>query len=317
MPNRNKGRGFTPRVVSDVTTTHGQVIKEFLDRLTAEVDDNDPASLLRAMQNLTTGSRAALLEFERRSGELYHRAIVRKFRSDIERLWSAGFLEGYAKNLIDAFAKQERLEKAIIGYFEKSHYHVGRSQSFAVPVFPEGYTDAQISCLREVLQHYGVSAVDTHAHFECDISNEFLSQYDEREVCNRKPPPTRSYALCGVHGGKDTPDHSAKDSLEYFETHHRLALTFKEALSLYTAHPRFLREQERVILLGEQYPSGKYVFIASPQKGRYLSIGLTSLDAADEVYLPVAIPLHSFHAGNPLLRYGKPSAAALVVDKHL
>lgn len=317
MKSKNKGRGFTPRVVTDVTTTHGQVITNFLDSLMEGVDDNDPASLLRAYQNLVTGSRAAMLEFERRTGEQYHRAIVQKFRSDTERLWNAGFLQGYTRNLDEALTKQERLEKSIIGYFEKSHYHVGRSQSYAVPVCPEGYIDEQIECLREVLERSGMSAVEVSEDFICNVSDEFLVQYPEREVCNRKRPPAHFYALCGVHGGKDTPDHSAKDSLEYFELHNRLALTFKEALSLYTAHPRFLREQERVVLLGEQYPSGKYAFIASPQKGRLLSIGLTSLDAADEIYLPATHSPHCFHGGNPLPRYGKPSAAAQVADTHL
>jgi hypothetical protein len=216
---------------------------------------------------------------------------------------------------MEAFAKPESLEKAIIAYFERSHYHVGRSQRFAIPIFSEGHTDPQIECLREVLQRYGVRAQDSQEHFALDMSNEFSSQYDERKVCHREQPPSRPYALCGVHGGKDTPGHSAKDSLEYFVEHHRLPLTFKEALSLYTAHPRFLREQGRVLLLGEQYPSGKYAFISSG--GRCFSIGLTSLEAADEVYAPVALSPHSFHGGNSLPRYGKPSAAALVVDKHV
>jgi hypothetical protein len=308
------GNGFKPRVVSDVTKEHGGDIEEFLARLTAKIDIKDTDSLLRAYQNLVTGSRAAMLEFERRMGDRYHRAIVRKFRSDIERLWNSGFLVGYARNQMEALAQPLPLEKAIIAYFQTSHYHVGRSQRFAIPVFPEGYKDTLVSCLRDVLQRYGVSVVDTQKHLDLDISSEFLSQYDKREVCHRKSPPSRPYALCGVHGGKDTLQHSAKESLDYFEAHHRLPFTFKEALSLYTAHPRFLREQERVILLGERYPSGKYAFISSG--GRCLSIGLTSLEAADEVYLPVAIPPHSFHGGNSLLRYGKPSAAALVVDKH-
>jgi hypothetical protein len=216
---------------------------------------------------------------------------------------------------MEAFAKPESLEKAIIAYFEKSHYHVGRSQRFAIPVFSEGHTDTQIGCLREVLQRYGVRVQDSQEHFNLNISNEFSSQYDERKICHRQQPPSRPYALCGVHGGKDTPGHSAKDSLDYFVEHHRLPLTFKEALSLYTAHPRFLREQERVLLLGEQYPSGKYAFISSGV--RCLSIGLTSLEAADEVYTPVAMPPYSFHGGNTPPKYGKPSAAALVVDKYL
>jgi hypothetical protein len=317
VANSNDDSGFKPRVVSDVTNKHGEDIKEFLDRLTVGVDNKDPDSILRAMQNLTTGSRAALLEFERCMGERYYRAIVRKFRSDIERLWNVSFLQGYAKNQLEALAKLEPLEKAIIAYFQTSHYHVGRSQRFAIPVFPEGYMDTQISCLKEVLQRYGVSVVDTQQHFDLDISSEFLSQYDEREISHRRSPPSRPYALCGVHGGKDTPQHSAKASLEYFEAHHRLPFTLKEALSLYAAHPRFLREQERVILLGEQYPSGKYAFIASPQKGRYLQIGLVSIEAADEVYLSANISPHSFHGVNSFLYYGKPSSAALMVDKHL
>lgn len=314
MANGKKSNGFQPRVVKDVTTKYGVVIEEFLARFTSEVNEQDPDSLLRAMQNLTTGSRAAMLELERQMGDRYHRAITRKFRSDISRLWDSGFLEGYAVNQLGALAQVEPLEKAIIAYFQKSHYHVGRSQRFAIPVFPEGYTHAQVVCLREVLQRYGVSAVDTQQYFGLDISSEFLTQYDERVVYHRKQPPSRTYALCGVHGGKDTPEYSTKDSLEYFEEHHRLPLTFKEALSLFTAHPRFLREQECVLLLGERYPSGKYAFLASPQKEKCLIIGLTSLDAADEPYLPSAIPPHSFHGGNSLPKYGKPSAAALVVD---
>jgi hypothetical protein len=309
------GNGFKPRVVSDVTREHGSDIEEFLGRLTAKIDTKDSDSLLRGYQNLVTGSRAAMLEFERRMGDRYHRAIVRKFRSDIERLWNSGFLVGYAKNQIEALAQPEPLEKAIIAYFQTSHYHVGRSQRFAIPVFPEGYRDTQIACLRDVLQRYGVSIVDSQLHFDLDISSEFLSQYEEREVCNRKSPPSRPYALCGVHGGKDTPNHSVEDSLEYFEAHHRLPFTFKEALSLYTAHPRFLREQERVILLGEEYPSGKYAYISSG--ARCLQIGLVSLESADAVYAHATLSPHSYHGGIPLPYYGKPSAAALVVDKHL
>ncbi len=317
MSDGNDGNGFKPRVVSEVTATHKSIIDEFLVWLTGEVDSKDPDSLLRASQNLVTVSRAAMLEFEQRMGDRYYRAIIRKFRSDSERLWNAGFLQGYAKNQLEALAKLEPLEKAITAYFRKSHYRVGRSQRFAIPVFPEGYMDTQVECLRQALGRFGVSVVDADQYFALDISHEFLKQYDERSVWSRKQPPSRPYALCGVHGGKDTPDHSAKDSLEYFEEHHRLPLTFKEALALYTAHPRFLREQDRVILLGEQYPNGKYAFIASPQKEKNLHIGLVSLSSADEIYMPVALSPHSFHGGNDLPYYGKPSAAALVVDKHL
>lgn len=316
MANGSNGNGFKPRVVSDVTKKYGKAIKDILDSVTAEVDNKDFDSILRSSQDLVTVSRAAMLEFERRMGDQYHRAIIQKFRSDISRLLDVGFLDGYARNKMEAFVKQEQLEKAIVAYFEKSHYHVGRSQRFAIPVFSEGHTDTLITCLRKVLQRHGVSVVeDTQQYYDLDMSSEFSSQYDKREVCHREPPPSRPYALCGVHGGKDTSQYSTEESLWYLEAQHRLPFTFKEALSLYTAHPRFLKEQERVILLGERYPSGKYAFISSG--GRRLSIGLTSLEAADEVYLPVAIPPHSFHAGNPLPRYGKPSAAALVVDNHL
>lgn len=317
MSDNSDGSGFKPRVVSEVATRYATIIEEFLERFTTEVDSRDTDSLLRASQNLVTVSRAVMLEFERRMGDQYYHAIMRKFRSDTERLWNTGFLEGYAKNQLEALAKLEPLEKAIAAYFQKSHYRVGRSQRFAIPVFPEGYMDTQIKCLRHALGRYGVSAVDGDQNFELEMSREFSRQYDERVVCHREHPPSRPYALCGVHGGKDTPDHSAKDSLEYFEEHHRLPFTFKEALALYTAHPRFLREQERVILLGEEYPNGKYAYIASPQKGKCLHIGLTSLESADRVYASVPLLPYSFHAGNALPYYGKPSAAALVVDTHL
>lgn len=318
MANGGNGGGFKPRVVSDVTDTYGKYIEEFRKHMTDSVDPKDLDSVLRAHQNLTTGFRAAMLGFQDQMGEmddLYHRAILRKFTSDLDRLFAAKFLRAYAEDVFEVRAKLQPLQKKIIDYFRESNYFVGLSQRFAIPVFPGGYLEKQIDYLSHVLKDHGVNEINAETTFRCLVSDEFKSQYKKRQIVHRDAPPEDPYALCGVHGGKDTPQHSAEASLSYFEVHHRLPFTFMEALSLYTAHPRFLKEQERVLLLGEQYPSGKYAYISSGVK--CLEIGLVSLESADAAYAHATLSPHTFHAGTPLLHYGKPSAAALVVDKHL
>lgn len=303
------------RVVQDVNEKFRPGIEDFLAYFTRGVDESNPDSVLRVMQHIITGSRAAILEFERRAGDVYYRGITQKFRSDVKRLWDAGFLLGYAKDVFAAYAKLESLEKEIIAFFERTHYFVGVSQRYAIPVFPQGYWEEQVECLRSALEQHGLTPVDGGYHIDLEVSPEFLSQYDGRQVKNRKLPPARPYALCGVHGGKDTPQYTVPASLEYFETHNRIPFTFMEALSLYVAHPRFLREQECVVLLGEQYPSGKYAVISCSQKDRCLRVGLVSIRVADEIFAPMQLGPNQYHGGNTCPHYGKPSASALVTSR--
>lgn len=314
------------RVVSNVLESHGSAIQEFLDKFIKEIDPNDHGAVLRAFQNLMTSQHALVHEFRHRLGEGYQEGIIDQFQNDVKRLFIADFLKGYAKDLPHARTKLSRVECAVTEYFKEVNFHVGRSQRFAIPVFPVANWDMQLECLRSSLEtHAGkISAIDEPNTVTLSLEDDFADMYAHRITKDPIRPKEEAYALCGVHGGRDTLEYAVKDILRYLTLNHRIPLTFMEALALYTAHPRFLQEQERVVLLAEKYissngTSGKcslerYAFLSSPQGAHYLRVGLVSIDAVDKVFGAPSLGPHAFHAQEDYPNYGKPSASAIIAS---
>ena len=112
---------------------------------------------------------------------------------------------------------------------------------------------------------------------------------------------------------KDTGEYTVAETLSHLHLCHRVPLTLMEAIQFYVAHPRFLLEQERVLLLGEEYSTLggiKYAFLASPQSDSILRAGLVSKEEADKVFVTTVVQ-SSLPMNFP--RYGKPSSAAIIV----
>lgn len=303
------------RIISRVFEDNGEEILAYLTRILEDVDVKDPAVILRVFQDVATYNHAVMFQFRKLFGTMFDRGIIQQFRGDIERLWTAGFYAGFVHDRIAAYTEFESVEKAVLEYFHDSNYYCKRSERYVMPMLPMMNWKYSLACLRSALQKEAkkIRAVGEQNIFSIVIDNELKDTFSRRALSNLRPTGD-SYALCGVHGGKDTGEHTVLQALKHFRLCHRIPLTLMEAVQFYVAHPRFLLEQERVILLGEEYSTVggiKYAFLSSPQSGSILRAGLVSKEEADKVFVTTAMP--STVSVRKFPHYGKPSAAAIVV----
>lgn len=300
------------RIISRALHDRGTQIDGYLSSMLEGVDMTDPSHVLRASQDIATSFHALMFKFREQAGENFDIGIAQQFRSDIERLWKAGSLLGFARELHAARAEFGLVEKAVVQYFRDAEHQVQRSERYVTPIFPSVHWIYNVGCLRHSLQKKAmqISRVGGHTDFGLVIDSEFKDAYLSRELLGSPRPREEPYALCGVHGGKDTDEYKVSETLNYLRVHDRRSLTFTEAVQLYTAHPRFLLEQDRVILLEEEYRMAhgvvKYAFLSSPHSDYSLRVGLVSKEEADKCFLS---------PGQGSYRYGKPSAMAIVLSR--
>ncbi len=252
-------------------------------------------------------------------------AAVGQFWQEIKRLEDAGYHQVLGHKTIEEFegAFLMQLAKKVETFFAQPTYYVGRSQRYAVPVFKGLPWKVQTELLAHALQksspHSRLQAVGENAHHARSTvtvmyTPEFEEHYDAARAAAHRPLLGASiYVLCGVNGGRDTHEFTTSESITYFHQSHRLSLTLKEALTLYTLHPDFLDgKNSAVILLGEEC-NGKYVTLSFNAVERVLAIGLSSLEEADMVHRPSNPHPNRFTEGLPRISYGKPSAGAVIL----
>lgn len=302
------------RIIKEALESSGEINLAYLSKMLEVVDVEKPDEVLRAFQDIETNHCALMAQFREMSGTMFDRGIIQQFRGDIERLWTAGFYAGFVHNLIAAYTDFEPAEKAVLEYFRDSNYYCKRSERYVMPMLPIMKWKYSLACLRGALQKEAnkISVVGEQNIFSIVIDNELENSFSRRALDNLRPTEDL-YALCGVHGGKDTGEHTVAETLKHLRLCHRIPLTLMEAVQFYVAHPRFLLEQERVILLGEEYPTIggiKYAFLSSPQNDSILRAGLVSREEADKVFVTTAMP--STVSVRKFPHYGKPSAAAIV-----
>ena len=306
------------RIIGRALEHKGTQISDYLSQMLEGVDMNDPASVLRASQDLATNFNALMFKFRDLAGKNFDLGITQQFRSDVERLWRADSLRGFARDLISAYAEFEPVEKAAVEYFRDAEHHAQRSERYVMPILPGMNWKYNLGCLRGSLQKKAmeISSVGGQGGFRLVVDDEFNDAYLSRKAPSHPRPIEEPYALCGVHGGRDTDGYKILETLNYLRSHNRRSLTFTEAVLFYTAHPRFLLEQERVILLEEEYTLAhgmvKYVFLSSPHSDYTLHVGLVSKEEADKYF--VMSESQVFH-GKKFPRYGKPSTATIVISR--
>lgn len=302
------------RIISRVFEDSGEEILAYLTKMLEGVDDKDPAAILRVFQDVATYNNAVMFQLRELFGTMFDRGIIQQLRGDVERLWTAGFYAGFVRDRIAACAEFEPVENAVLKYFHDANYYCKRSERYVMPMLSVMNWKYSLACLRSALQKEAkkISVVGEQNIFSLVIDNELKDLFFCRTVSNLRPVGDL-YALCGVHGGKDTGEHTVAQTLNYLRLCHHIPLTLMEAVQFYIAHPRFLLEQERVILLGEEYSTVggiKYAFLSSPQSDSILRAGLVSKEEADKVFVTAAMPstvsVRKFH-------YGKPSAVAIVI----
>lgn len=301
------------RIISRALESKGEEIAGYLSKMLEGVNMEDPTLVLRASQDIATNYHALMFQFRELAGKNFDLGIIQQFRGDIKRLWDAGALHNFARDIISAYGEFEPVENAAVKYFRDAEHHGKRSERYVMPILPMMYWNYGLGCLRAALQKKAmeISSVGEKTSFPLIVEDEFKSVFLLRKAQGDARPMEGLYALCGVHGGRDTDGYTVAESLKYLCLHNRTPLTFREAVLFFTAHPRFLLEQDRVILLEEEYPVGnsgmvKYAFLSSPHSDYSLRVGLVSKDEADKVFVTTS-------DGRKLPRYGKPSAATFVV----
>lgn len=304
------------RIISRVFESKGSKILDYLTQILEGIDMENPEAVLRASQDIATYHQAVMFQFRKLFGTMFDRGVIQQFRSDIERLWMVGFYAGFVHDLIAAYTEFESVEKVVLEYFHNANYYCKRGERYVMPMLPIMNWKYSLACLRSALQKEAkkISIVGEQNIFSLVIDNELKDAFASRRTLSLRPMGDL-YALCGVHGGRDTGEYTIVETLDHFQLCHRVPLTLMEAVQFYAAHPRFLLEQERVILLGEEYPTiggMKYAFLSSPQSDSLLRAGLVSNEEADKVFVTAVIP--STVSMKKFFHYGKPSAAAIVVS---
>lgn len=312
------------RIISRALENNGKEIAEYLSKMLADVNMNDPAAVLRASQDIATNYHALMFQFRELAAATFDRGISQQFRGDVERLWKARALAGFTHDLISAYAELEVVEKAAVKYFRDADHHGKRSERYVTPILPMMNWKYGLECLRTALEKEAtkITSVGAQNAFRLIVEDKFKETYLSRSLRVRSisRPKEEPYALCGVHGGRDTGEYTVVETLKYFGLHHRHSFTFTEAVQFFTAHPRFLLEQDRVILLEEEYLTGplgmmKYAFLSSPHSEYSLHVGLVSKEEADKSFIASGQDTGLyFGRGDPHPHYGKPSAAVIVVS---
>lgn len=314
----NEQRHPRLRIIGRALEDKGQHISDYLSQMLKGVNMEDPIAVLRASQDIATSYQAIMFQFRKLAGQNFDQGITHQFRSDIERLSKVGLLSGFARDLISGYAEFEPVERAAVKYFRDAEHHGQRSERYVMPILHLSNWKYGLGCLRASLQKQAtkISSVGVQNDFRLVVSDEFKSEFSSRRSTTEIRPIEEPYALSGVNGGRDTDEYTVAEALKYIRLHHRMPLLFTEAVLFYSAHPRFLLEQEGVILLGEEYelPHGviKYAFLSSTHSDRALQVGLISKEEADKCFVANAQESSSY--GKKYPRYGKPSAAALIVS---
>jgi len=311
------------RVIDTMGKTIAQILKEFgIDR----VDPNStPRERLRLWQQVASVCNVVISEA---SGKLdISEAVVDKFRNEVGLLQNFGThrVVGYKSHKeFESARLLVRLEQKIREFFVHPTYHVGQSQRYVTPIFNVPWR-AGLELLSYSLNNMRLNAKCRQLH-AVGSSQEQLQPmtvvYEDlfeehyatrRRLVDREPIQADAYVLCGVHGGRDTHDYSAKDSLAYFAKTHRLPLTLIEAVSLYVAHPDFITgKNANVVLLGEEC-DGKFVTLCYDEGKATIHVGFISSDEELRGYRPSGLLSHQFHETATPLSYGKPSAGMLIV----
>jgi hypothetical protein len=234
-----------------------------------------------------------------------HRAVGYKSHEEFE---SAGVLV--------------RLERKIREFFVHPTYHVGQSQRYVAPIFCGVPWRVGLELLSYALsndrRNRQLRAVGSYLEEARKVSVIYDDLFDEqysthRRLINREPIQSDAYVLCGVHGGRDTHEYTAKDSLAYFAKTHRLPLVLSEAISLYVAHPDFLGGRNaNVVLLGEEC-DGKFVTLCYDEGKATIRVGFISSDEELRGHQPSGLLSHQFHETSTFPSYGKPSAGMVIV----
>jgi len=255
-------------------------------------------------------------------------AIKDQYWSELQRLDDAGYFKLMGEPLLVEMLEQKNGIYALLGekveaFFDRMSYAAGKSQRHAFPV-PTGISwKTQVKLLAKALekagekggrlQVIGAGHAKPKERVEFEWEPSFEHVYERSLVSPvRFLPAGTMYVLCGVHGGKETHDFTTKSSIAYFAETGRLGLSLTEALALYTAHPDFLSgENASVILLGQGY-EGKYATISYDHSSARLLLSFISPEEADKAYAARSLAPHDYHGKPSAVRYGKPSAGALI-----
>ncbi len=309
------------RVIDAMGKTIDKILKEF--GVTHTSFESTPAERLRLWQQVASvcsvviGDAAEHLDISE--------AVVDKFRSEV------GLLQNFSVHGVVGYKSHEhfesagvlvRLERKIREFFVHPTYHVGQSQRYVTPVFSgvpwrRGF-DLLACSLSNDRRKRQLRAVGSSPEEARKVSVIYDDLFDDhysthRHLVHREMIQSDAYVLCGVHGGRDTHEYSAKDSLLYFTKTHRLPLTLPEALSLYVAHPDFLcGKNANVVLLGEEC-DGKFVTLRYDEGKATIRVGFISIDEELRGYQSTGLLSHQFHETPAPVSYGKPSAGIVIV----
>lgn len=318
----------TSHVELRVIDTMGKTISNILDEFGINSCDPDstPEQRLRLWQQVASVCTVVIRESAEKLD--ISAAVVGKYWNEVGLLQNIGMhrVVGYRSHKeFETAGILIRLERKIREFFVHPTYHVGQSQRYVAPVFSSvpwrvgldllSYSLNNMRYNAKVRQLHAVGSTQEDTRRVTVVYDEhFDEQYStHRRLVNREPIQSDAYVLCGVHGGRDTHNYSAKDSLAYFAKTHRLPLTLSEAVSLYVAHPDFLGgKNANVVLLGEEC-DGKFVTLCYDEGRAALYVGFISAEEEVRGYRPSGLLSHQFHETHTPATYGKPSAGMVIV----
>jgi hypothetical protein len=309
------------RVIDTMGKTIDTILKEF--GVTNTGSGRSPAERLRLWQQVASvcgvviGEAAEKLDISD--------AVVDKFRNEVALLQNIGMHRAVGYKSHEEFESAGvlvRLERKIREFFVHPTYHVGQSQRYVAPIFCGVPWKVGLELLSYSLsndrRNRQLRAVGSNLEETRKVSVTYDDLFDEqysthRRLINREPIQSDAYVLCGVHGGRDTHEYTAKDSLIYFAKTHRLPLVLSEAISLYVAHPDFLGGRNaNVVLLGEEC-DGKFVTLCYDEGKATIRVGFISSDEELRGHQPSGLLSHQFHETYTPPSYGKPSAGMVIV----
>lgn len=312
------------RVIDTMGKTIDNILKEF--GITHIGPEGNPAERLRLWQQVASVCSVVIGDAAEKLN--ISEAVVDKFWNEVMLLENIGMhtVMGYKSyKEFESGGALVRCERKIREFFVHPTYHVGQSQRYVAPVFNGlpwrvglhllSYSLNNMRHNTKIRQLHAVgSSQDDARRVSVVYDDLFDEQYStHRRLVNREPIQSDAYVLCGVHGGRDTHEYSARDSLLYFAKTHRLPLTLCEALSLYVAHPDFLcGKNANVVLLGEEC-DGKFVTLCYDEGKATIRVGFISSDEEFRGHQPSGLSSHQFHETSILPSYGKPSAGMVIV----